>query len=65
MDGQNPIDRDPMPPPQTGTDFDTITADIESALRVALNERITRIADESGIGKRRAALIVVKWIREG
>lgn len=50
-------------PPQTGTDPDTLTADIESALRRAVLARIESVAKARHIGLRAAAVVVLQELR--
>jgi hypothetical protein len=59
-----PVDDDAMPPPPRGVDRDYLTQDIVSALDRAVLDRINAVAKEHGIGRRRAAAIVLKQIRE-
>lgn len=59
-----PVDDDRMPPPPSGVDVNYLTQDIVSALDRAVLYRIDAVAKEHGIGRRRAAMIVLKQIRE-
>lgn len=59
-----PIDDTPSGPPQTGTDRDTITADIEHAFANEVRTWIDRAACERGYGRREAAAWVLARLRE-
>lgn len=59
-----PIDEGPMPPPPSGVDIDYLTQDIVTALDRAVLDRVEAVAKERGIGRRRAAMIVLRQIRE-
>lgn len=61
--GHRPIDGGDIVPPQTGADPDTLTADIESALRRAVQARIESVAKARHIGLRAAAIIVLQELR--
>jgi hypothetical protein len=52
-----------IPPQGNDRDHDTLTADIESALRVALHEWIGEVASAGGFGRRKAAVQVLAAIR--
>lgn len=59
-----PIDDNPMPPPPSGVDTDYLTHDIMLAIERAVIDRVDAIAKERGIGRRDAATIVIRRIRE-
>ena len=52
-----------IPPQGNDRDHDTLTADIESALRVGLHEWIDEVAKASGHGRRKSATLVLSAIR--
>lgn len=57
------VDDAEMPPPQIGVDHDTITSDVESAIRAVLCSWIERVAVEEKVGKRQAAARVLAKLR--
>lgn len=59
-----PIDHEAPVPPQSGTDRETITADIEHAFATELRLWIDRAESERGRGRRDAAAWVLARLRE-
>lgn len=58
------VDDHAMPPPPSGVDIDCLTQDIVSALDRAVLARIDAVAAARGIGRRRAATIVLHQLRK-
>ena len=56
------ISDDALPPASSGCDSDYLTADIEEALVRAVREWIGHVAGARGVGRRRAAMIVLAKI---
>jgi len=59
-----PVDDDPMPPPPIGVDVDYLTQDIMSALEREILAVVDAVAKNRSVGRRRAAMIVLKQLRE-
>jgi hypothetical protein len=59
-----PVDDDPMPPPPSGVDVDYLTQDIMSALEREILAVVDAVAKNRSVGRRRAAMIVLKQLRE-
>ena len=63
-DPLKPIDSVDSIPPPSGVEHDHLTQDIESALRVALLEWIDVVAKTHSLGRRQAAMIMLKELRD-
>jgi len=63
MTSMKPIDDAPMPPQAEGLDHDTLTQDIVGMIDGAVRDWIDRVVLERGVGRRRAALVVIQAIR--
>lgn len=59
-----PVDEGPMPPPQSGVNIDYLTQDIMSEFERVVLARVDAVAKERGVGRRRAARIVIQQIQE-
>lgn len=58
------VDEGPMPPPPSGVDVDYLTQDIMSALEREILAVVDAVAKNRSVGRRRAAMIVLKQLRE-
>lgn len=58
-----PIDENPSPPPPSGVDINYLTQDIVAGLNRAVLDRVDAVAVQLGVGRRRAALIVMQQLQ--
>ena len=61
---RHPIDATPSVPPPKGKDYDYLTRDITGALERAVLARVERLVDATGMGRREAAMRILKEIEQ-